>query len=181
MPRSCTSPLVLLHDAHVCNVISMFQASTAAKSLSHALCRPGAPVGHAASMRVPNPRVHDQWQRAATVSVATLAKCLQVADFKRCAERPAPILVGYAAQYCLKPALGFVIAKVLALPDALAVGLILVSCCPGGQASNVATFIAHGDVALSVLMTTASTIGAILMTPFLTKVLAGAHSVILGH
>lgn len=77
-------------------------------------------------------------------------------------------------QYVVKPLLGFTIAKVMQLPDALAVGLILVSCCPGGQASNVATFIAHGDVALSVLMTTASTIGAIVMTPLLTKVLAGA-------
>jgi Sodium Bile acid symporter family len=100
---------------------------------------------------------------------------LTVADFKKCAERPAPILVGYAAQYFIKPMLGFLIAKALALPDALAVGLILVSCCPGGQASNVATFIAHGDVALSVLMTTASTIGAIVMTPLLTKILAGAR------
>lgn len=61
----------------------------------------------------------------------------------------------------------------LNLSPALATGLILVSCCPGGQASNVATYIAHGDVALSVLMTTASTLGAIFMTPILTKVLAG--------
>lgn len=98
---------------------------------------------------------------------------LSVADFKACAKRPAPILVGYVAQYVVKPVLGFLIAKALSLPDALAVGLILVSCCPGGQASNVATFIAHGDVALSVLMTSASTIGAIVMTPLLTKVLAG--------
>jgi BASS family bile acid:Na+ symporter len=62
---------------------------------------------------------------------------------------------------------------VLNLSPALATGLILVSCCPGGQASNVATYIAHGDVALSVLMTTASTLGAIFMTPLLTKFLAG--------
>jgi bile acid:Na+ symporter, BASS family len=103
----------------------------------------------------------------------TMGLTLTVDDFKKCAERPGPILVGYLAQYLIKPMLGFVIAKALALPDALAVGLILVSCCPGGQASNVATFIAHGDVALSVLMTTASTIGAIVMTPLLTKVLAG--------
>jgi bile acid:Na+ symporter, BASS family len=96
-------------------------------------------------------------------------------DFQMCLERPAPILVGYFAQYLIKPMLGFLIAHVLNLPPALAVGLILVSCCPGGQASNVATFIAHGDVALSVLMTTASTIGAIVMTPLLTKVLAGAY------
>lgn len=104
-------------------------------------------------------------------------------DFQMCLERPAPILVGYFAQYLVKPLLGFAIAQVLNLPPSLAVGLILVSCCPGGQASNVATFIAHGDVALSVLMTTASTIGAIVMTPLLTKVLAGAHHTALacGH
>jgi bile acid:Na+ symporter, BASS family len=100
---------------------------------------------------------------------------LTVNDFKACAQRPAPILVGYLAQYLVKPLLGFTISKLLGLPDALAVGLILVSCCPGGQASNVATFIAHGDVALSVLMTSASTIGAIVMTPLLTKLLAGAQ------
>ena len=63
--------------------------------------------------------------------------------------------------------------QVLNLSPPLAVGLILVSCCPGGQASNVATYIAHGDVALSVLMTTASTLGAIVMTPLLTQLLAG--------
>ncbi|WVZ10598.1 hypothetical protein V8G54_015128 [Vigna mungo] len=61
----------------------------------------------------------------------------------------------------------------LKLSAPLATGLILVSCCPGGQASNVATFISKGNVALSVLMTTCSTIGAIIMTPLLTKLLAG--------
>ena len=76
--------------------------------------------------------------------------------------------------YNIKPLMGFVIASVMGLHPALATGLILVSSCPGGQASNVATFIAHGNVALSVLMTTASTLGAIIMTPLLTKMLAGA-------
>ncbi|KAK9822155.1 hypothetical protein WJX81_000329 [Elliptochloris bilobata] len=94
-------------------------------------------------------------------------------DFRQCMKNPVPIGVGYLAQYIVKPLLGFGIAKVLSLPPPLAVGLILVSCCPGGQASNVATYIAHGDVALSVLMTTASTLGAIFMTPLLTKLLAG--------
>ncbi|KAK9803645.1 hypothetical protein WJX72_007999 [[Myrmecia] bisecta] len=94
-------------------------------------------------------------------------------DFKKCASNPVPIGVGYLAQYIIKPLLGYAIATALNLPAALATGLILVSCCPGGQASNVATYIAHGDVALSVLMTTASTLGAIVMTPLLTKVLAG--------
>lgn len=77
------------------------------------------------------------------------------------------------AQYIVKPLLGALIVRTLNLSPPLAVGLIVVSCCPGGQASNVATYIAHGDVALSVLMTTASTLGAIVMTPLLTKVLAG--------
>lgn len=98
---------------------------------------------------------------------------LTVDDFRQCLRNPVPIGVGYLAQYIVKPLLGFAIAKALALPPPLAVGLILVSCCPGGQASNVATYIAHGDVALSVLMTTASTLGAIVMTPLLTKLLAG--------
>ncbi|CAL5219136.1 g912 [Coccomyxa viridis] len=98
---------------------------------------------------------------------------LTIEDFKQCMKNPVPIGVGYLAQYIIKPLLGFCIAKVLNLSPPLAVGLILVSCCPGGQASNVATYIAHGDVALSVLMTTASTLGAIIMTPLLTKTLAG--------
>ncbi|KAF8393298.1 hypothetical protein HHK36_021539 [Tetracentron sinense] len=67
----------------------------------------------------------------------------------------------------------FFYLQTLKLSAPLATGLILVSCCPGGQASNVATYISKGNVALSVLMTTCSTIGAIIMTPLLTKVLAG--------
>ncbi|TQD97109.1 hypothetical protein C1H46_017198 [Malus baccata] len=67
----------------------------------------------------------------------------------------------------------FVICRTLKLSAPIATGLILVSYCPGGQASNVATYISKGNVALSVLMTTYSTIGAIIMTPLLTKLLAG--------
>lgn len=98
---------------------------------------------------------------------------LTVQDFRDCATRPFPVFLGFFAQYMVKPILGFALAKVLGLSPPLATGLILVSCCPGGQSSNVATYIANGDVALSVLMTTASTLGAILMTPLLTKLLAG--------
>ncbi|KAH7572339.1 hypothetical protein JRO89_XS04G0240100 [Xanthoceras sorbifolium] len=94
-------------------------------------------------------------------------------DFKRCLRNPWTVGVGFLAQYLIKPLLGFVIAMTLKLSAPLATGLILVSCCPGGQASNVATFISKGNVALSVLMTTCSTIGAIIMTPLLTKLLAG--------
>ncbi|KAK7292086.1 hypothetical protein RIF29_07770 [Crotalaria pallida] len=94
-------------------------------------------------------------------------------DFRRCLRNPWTVGVGFLAQYLIKPLLGFVIAMTLKLSAPLATGLILVSCCPGGQASNVATYISKGNVALSVLMTTCSTIGAIVMTPLLTKLLAG--------
>ncbi|KAE9602258.1 hypothetical protein Lal_00050234 [Lupinus albus] len=94
-------------------------------------------------------------------------------DFRRCLRNPWTVGVGFLAQYLIKPMLGFVIAMMLKLSAPLATGLILVSCCPGGQASNVATYISKGNVALSVLMTTCSTIGAIIMTPLLTKLLAG--------
>ncbi|XP_030549981.1 sodium/pyruvate cotransporter BASS2, chloroplastic isoform X2 [Rhodamnia argentea] len=94
-------------------------------------------------------------------------------DFRRCLRNPWTVGVGFLAQYLIKPLLGFVIAMALKLSAPLATGLILVSCCPGGQASNVATYISKGNVALSVLMTTCSTIGAIVMTPLLTKLLAG--------
>lgn len=94
-------------------------------------------------------------------------------DFRRCLRNPWTVGVGFLAQYLIKPLLGFVIAMSLKLSAPLATGLILVSCCPGGQASNVATYISKGNVALSVLMTTCSTIGAIIMTPLLTKLLAG--------
>nr|ACZ98535.1 transmembrane domain protein [Malus domestica] len=94
-------------------------------------------------------------------------------DFRRCLRNPWTVGVGFLAQYMIKPLLGFVIALTLKLSAPIATGLILVSCCPGGQASNVATYISKGNVALSVLMTTCSTIGAIIMTPLLTKLLAG--------
>ncbi|KAG6545476.1 hypothetical protein Mapa_013078 [Marchantia paleacea] len=98
---------------------------------------------------------------------------LTIEDFRRCLRNPWTVGVGFLAQYMIKPILGFLIALGLKLSAPLATGLILVSCCPGGQASNVATYISKGNVALSVLMTTASTIGAIIMTPLLTKLLAG--------
>lgn len=94
-------------------------------------------------------------------------------DFRKCLRNPWTVGVGFLAQYFIKPMLGFFLAMTLKLSAPLATGLILVSCCPGGQASNVATFISKGNVALSVLMTTCSTIGAIVMTPLLTKLLAG--------
>jgi BASS family bile acid:Na+ symporter len=88
-------------------------------------------------------------------------------------ENPIPILLGFLCQYGILPLLAFTISKVANLSPAFATGLIILGCCPGGQASNVATFVARGDVALSVLMTTASTMAAAVMTPLLASLLAG--------
>jgi BASS family bile acid:Na+ symporter len=100
---------------------------------------------------------------------------LSVEDFKGVLRMPRAVAVGYAGQYFIMPFLGWALARALRLPPALAVGLILVGCCPGGTASNVVTYLARAHVALSVTMTTASTFGAIVMTPLLTKWLAGTY------
>ena len=98
---------------------------------------------------------------------------IDIADFRRVANEQARILPGIALQYTLMPALGWGIARLFDLPTPFAVGLILVSCCPGGTASNVISFLARADVALSVTMTTLSTLLAAMMTPLLTELLAG--------
>ncbi|GLT97043.1 hypothetical protein SLE2022_146290 [Rubroshorea leprosula] len=89
--------------------------------------------------------------------------------------RPLSILFGFIAQYAIMPALGLIISKILGLPPSLSVGLILLGCCPGGTASNVVTLIARGDVPLSIVMTVCTTLGAVFLTPVLTKILAGTY------
>ena len=96
-------------------------------------------------------------------------------DFRRIGRERASVLPGVALQYTLMPALGWSLAALFDLPTPFAVGLILVSCCPGGTASNVISFLARADVALSVTMTAASTMVAVLMTPLLTETLAGSR------
>jgi BASS family bile acid:Na+ symporter len=98
---------------------------------------------------------------------------LTVGDFRRIALMPKPVGFGFVAQYAIMPLLGWGIGWLLDLETPFAVGLILVACCPGGTASNVVTFIARADVALSVVMTAASTFGAVVMTPLLTTWLVG--------
>nr|XP_043630677.1 probable sodium/metabolite cotransporter BASS2, chloroplastic [Erigeron canadensis] len=90
-------------------------------------------------------------------------------------ERPLSIVFGCACQYTIMPAFGFLISRLLGLSPSLSVGLILLSCCPGGTASNVVTLIAQGDVPLSIVMTVCSTLGAVILTPILTMVLAGTY------
>lgn len=98
---------------------------------------------------------------------------LSVDDFKGVARMPRAVALGFVAQYTIMPLAGWAVASALDLPTPFAVGLILVACCPGGTASNVVTYLARANVALSVLMTMCSTFGAIFMTPLLTRWLAG--------
>ena len=99
---------------------------------------------------------------------------IKMGDFQVVFSRPKEILIGCLAQYTVMPFLAWILAVVLKLPEDLALGVILVGCCPGGTASNVITYIAGGDVALSVGMTIVSTLVAPLATPSLVYVLAGA-------
>jgi BASS family bile acid:Na+ symporter len=98
---------------------------------------------------------------------------LSVDDFRRLRTMPKAIFFGFCAQFTIMPLLGFGIARLLDLPTPFAVGLILVACCPGGTASNVVTYLARANVALSVAMTMVSTFAAVIMTPLLTSALAG--------
>jgi BASS family bile acid:Na+ symporter len=98
---------------------------------------------------------------------------LSLDDFARVATRPTTVAVGFLGQFIIMPAAGWSVAQTFALEPPLAAGLILVACCPGGTASNVVTAIARADVALSVLMTACTTLGAVVLTPLLTKLLAG--------
>ena len=96
-------------------------------------------------------------------------------DFVRVGRRPWAVLLGATAQFIVMPALAATLAWLLQLSPPLAVGLILVGCCPGGTASNVVVLIARADVALSVVMTTVSTAAAVVMTPRLTELLASQY------
>ncbi len=100
---------------------------------------------------------------------------LAVEDFERVARRPVPALCGVLLQYTVMPLLGWSLGYALGLPNQWAVGLVLVACCPGGTASNVICYLANADVALSVSMTSVSTLLAALMTPTLTALLAGSR------
>lgn len=95
------------------------------------------------------------------------------ADFRVVFSRPVDILVGCLVQFLAMPLLALLLVKLFALPADLALGVILVGCCPGGTASNVITYLAKGDLALSVGMTAVSTLLAPLLTPLLTLLLAG--------
>ena len=98
---------------------------------------------------------------------------LSAQDFRIVFSRPKDVLLGCLAQFTVMPFLAWMLSKVFALPEELALGVILVGCCPGGTASNVITYLAKGDLALSVGMTATSTVLAPILTPLLVWLLAG--------
>jgi len=98
---------------------------------------------------------------------------LNPSDFRIVFSRPRDVLIGCVAQFTVMPLIAWLLVRLFHLPDDLALGVILVGCCPGGTASNVITYLAGGDLALSVGMTACSTLLAPILTPFLTWVMAG--------
>lgn len=98
---------------------------------------------------------------------------LTIPDFALVVKRPLPILLGVISQYVIMPGIAVALVFAFQLPPELAIGVILVGCAPGGTSSNVITYLAKGDVALSVTMTSVSTLLAPIFTPLLTLWLAG--------
>lgn len=92
-------------------------------------------------------------------------------DFAIVFKRPKEVVIGCLAQFTIMPLLAFLLGKVFGLEDALLVGLVLVGTCPGGTSSNVMSYLAKADVALSVGMTTVSTLLAPILTPAITYLL----------
>ncbi|WP_411207609.1 bile acid:sodium symporter family protein [Corynebacterium callunae] len=100
---------------------------------------------------------------------------LKPVDFTLVLKRPLPVLIGVVAQYVIMPLLAVFVVWIMQLPAEIAAGVILVGCAPGGTSSNVVSYLARGDVALSVTMTSISTLIAPVLTPMLTLWLAGQY------
>ncbi|MGL4392906.1 MAG: bile acid:sodium symporter family protein [Fusobacteriaceae bacterium] len=95
-------------------------------------------------------------------------------DFEGVSKSFKAVAIGFFSQFLIMPLLAFAIAKNFNFPPEIAIGIILVGCCPGGTSSNVMTYLAKGDVPLSLSMTTLSTLFAPIITPVLIYFLAGS-------
>jgi bile acid transporter len=98
-------------------------------------------------------------------------------DFRIAFRKPKGILVGLLSQFAVMPFLGFALAMLLGLPPALVVGLILIACMPGGTTSNIFAYFSKGVLALSIMMTTVSTLVAVVMVPVLLSFYGGLAGV----
>ena len=110
---------------------------------------------------------------ALALVMLSMGLTLKISDFKGIFSQPKTVVLAAISQYTIMPLSGYMIALLLGLPKEFAVGLIIVACCPGGTASNMIAYIGRANLALSVISTAVSTILGIVMTPLLTKVLAG--------
>lgn len=108
-----------------------------------------------------------------SVAMFGMGTSIDANSFKQIITHPKEIFIGCITQYTIMPLAAWVLAVIFKLPSDLALGVILVGCCPGGTASNVITHIADGDVPASVSMTILSTLLAPILTPALVYVLAG--------
>lgn len=97
---------------------------------------------------------------------------MTVDDFKGVLQSPKAVFIGVVAQFAVMPGLAYLLCKMMNLPAEIAIGVILVGCCPGGTASNVITYMAKGNTALSVACTSVSTLLAPLLTPAIFYLLA---------
>jgi bile acid transporter len=98
-------------------------------------------------------------------------------DFLIAFRKPKGILVGLLSQFAVMPFLGFLLAVALGLPPALVVGLLLIACMPGGTTSNIFAYFSKGVLALSIMMTTVSTLAAVVMVPVLLSFYGGLAGV----
>ncbi|CAK9309874.1 unnamed protein product [Citrullus colocynthis] len=99
---------------------------------------------------------------------------LSINDFALAIKRPLPLSVGFIAQYVLKPALGVLIARAFGISPMFYAGFLLTACVGGAQLSSYASFLSKGDIALSILLTSFTTISSVLLTPLLTGILIGS-------
>ena len=88
-------------------------------------------------------------------------------DFLLALKRPYGLMIGVIAQYGIMPFLGFVLVSTLTLPPAIAVGVLIMACMPGGTTSNIFTYFSKGNLALSVLMTVTSTVTGVILIPII--------------
>jgi len=107
-----------------------------------------------------------------TIIMFSMGLTLNVDDFKRALAMPKLIFSGLILQYTIMPITALLLANFLQLNPALTIGMILVGTCPGGTASNVITYLARGNVALSITLTSFSTILAVVLTPAITLLIA---------
>ena len=100
---------------------------------------------------------------------------LSLADFARVLKMPRAVVIGMVLQFTVMPLTGALLARLFGFPPEVAAGLVLVGSCPGGVASNLMTYLARGNIALSVTMTACSTLASPLMTPLMMTMLAGQY------